>query len=153
MAPTQKLTEVKQPVIKLRVSPWTYAPLAVLGVFFQVDGPARGVSTSLEASVMGVVLIAEALLLQRWFGVTLTETDAIVYGLRRRRVPWSRIQAVTHEPFLGSRRVILWTDSGRVPLRAPSTYLGLGSERFDRDYHRLGQSWLAHRGPDWQPQG
>ena len=52
----------------------------------------------------------------------------------------------------GSARVSLILESGeRVTLRAPTTWWGLGDAQYDRDFHRIGQWWLAHRGQSWRP--
>jgi hypothetical protein len=102
--------------------------------------------------IISLVVIPEFLLLA-WFGVNLTPTHAVVNSIRRDRVSWGRVQAVVEEPFLGGRRVVLWTDEGRrIPLRAPIVdFTSVGARRFDRDFHTIGQWWLQHRGPDWQP--
>jgi hypothetical protein len=100
----------------------------------------------------GCVVISELLLIAR-FGIDLTPTDAVVYNLRRRRIAWRQIQAVTQERYAGCRRVVLWTDTAdRIELRAPSLdIIPLGRGRFERDFHTIGRWWLQHRGPDWQP--
>lgn len=99
------------------------------------------------------VLAALGSLFQLWVGADLTPTELDVHNLRRRHVQWGRIQLIAVEPSFGSRRVAVWLDSGeRVPLRAPMIPpWGTGAARFDRDYHTIGQTWLAQRGPDWRP--
>jgi hypothetical protein len=88
-----------------------------------------------------------------WFGLDLTATEAKVNSFRRRRVPWSAVQAVTQEPFMGGRRVVLWTVAGeRVPLRAPIVdFTGIGGGAFEDRFHVIGRWWLAHRGSAWAP--
>ena len=100
-----------------------------------------------------LVVAFMAVLLHRRGGTTLTPTEVRVNNSRRKRIPWARVQAISDEWYLGSKRVILWTDDGqRIPLHAPVTLLGnVGRWRFDRDFHRIGYWWLAHRGPDWRP--
>jgi hypothetical protein len=92
-------------------------------------------------------------LLIRSFGVELTPGSAMVRGLRRRSVPWSQVQAVVqHRGRDGTWCVQLILESGRpVTLKAPTTWGGLGGHRYARDFHRIGQWWLAHRGESWRP--
>lgn len=121
---------------------------AVFLLLWQLQGAQRD---RLTGPMLAVAFAAEFVAF-RWFGVTLTSTDAIVHNLRRRRVPWSAIQGVTQESVLGARRVLLWTSgSERIPLRAPTTFLGLGGKRFDEEFHAIGRWWLEHRGPGWAP--
>jgi len=40
---------------------------------------------------------------------------------------------------------------GPVLLRAPKRPWGFGSAGCERDFHRIGQRWLAHRGESWRP--
>ena len=87
----------------------------------------------------------------RYFGVVLTPTEAVVRNWRSRRIALSDVQAVTLEWYLGSRRLVIWTRQGRVPLRAPVAPLGLLGGHLERSYHTIGQWWLAHRGPEWVP--
>jgi hypothetical protein len=50
------------------------------------------------------------------------------------------------------RSVVLYRETGkpvRVPYPSPSWFVP--RQRFEADYHRIGQWWLAHRGPDWHP--
>jgi hypothetical protein len=104
--------------------------------------------------VMSGVFVVESLLI-RSFGIDLTPESANVRGLRRRRVPWNRIQAVLCYRQMGADRVALVLEDGeRVVLRMPATYLGSGAAtaaKYQDDFHRLGQWWLAHRGPSWRP--
>lgn len=120
-------------------------------------GPSPGGSWSSGDNallVMGGVFVLESLLI-RSFGVDLTPESANVRGFRRRRVPWSQVQAVLGYRQMGADRVALVLDSGeRVALRVPSTYWGSGAAtdvKYWEDFHRLGQWWLAHRGPSWRP--
>jgi hypothetical protein len=148
---SQEFTVVPEPGTKLRLSSWTYAPLIAAAIFIQVDSVARGAFRP-GLALMSALFIIEGLLLPRWVGVTLTETHAVVYRRLRRRVPWSQIQAITKEPYLGSSRVVFWTPEGRVPLWAPTNFFGLCAKRFERDFHALGQFWLAHRGDAFEPE-
>jgi hypothetical protein len=104
--------------------------------------------------VLGGVFVGEALWI-RTFGVDLTAESANVRGIRRRSVTWSQVQAVLAYRQMGASRVALVLDSGeRVALREPSTYWGSGAAtaaRYEEDFHRLGQWWLAHRGSSWRP--
>jgi hypothetical protein len=106
---------------------------------------------STSSLVIGGVLIAEMLWIQT-FGVDLTRKCAVVRGIRRQSIPWQHVQAVLPFEQLGTGRVCLVLESGqRVNLRAPSSFMGLGGARYERDFHRIGQWWLAHRGQGWRP--
>jgi hypothetical protein len=84
-------------------------------------------------------------------GVDLTSESAIVRRVRRRIVPWPEVQAVLRVS--GAWRVQLILESGEaVTLLAPRlTVWGSGRAEFERDFHRIGQWWLAHRGGSWHP--
>ena len=104
-----------------------------------------------EPAVLGGILMAESLWI-RSFGVDLTPEFAIVRGLRRRHIRWGQVQAVYRFRQMGSDRVRLVLENGQhVNLRAPNTWLGLGADGYERDFHRIGQWWLAHRGQSWRP--
>lgn len=52
----------------------------------------------------------------------------------------------------GSSLVRLILENGKkVTLRAPTRIWGLGCAAYDRDFHRIGQWWLTHRGESWRP--
>lgn len=100
---------------------------------------------------VGCVFIAEGFWI-RTFGVVLTAEYASIRGLRRRRVPWSEVQAVVRHRQLGSWLVQIIPEHGdRITLRAPSSFWGMGSADYEREYDRIGQWWLAHRGESWRP--
>jgi hypothetical protein len=87
-----------------------------------------------------------------WFGVNLTSDELVVHNLRRKNVPWSKVQAITTESAGSGWRAVVWTEDGtRIPLRAPSAPFRRRSARFERQFAQLGDWWLDHRGPDWQP--
>lgn len=136
---------------RFRPSRWALLPYAVLGPWI-----AYIVLVEPPIDVLGVALLlvfGATVARSCWsVGVTLTPAHAVVHGyLHNRRVAWSEVRAVTQEPWATDRQVVLWTPDGPVRLRAPSTVLGLGRTRFERDFHTIGQWWLAHRGADWRP--
>jgi hypothetical protein len=95
--------------------------------------------------------VAEALWLKA-VGVDLTGESADVRGLRRRQVPWAEVQTVVQHRRFGSWSVRLILMSGEVvTLRAPTTGWGSGGAEYERDFHRIGKWWLAHRGESWRP--
>jgi hypothetical protein len=103
--------------------------------------------------VSGSILVLEALWL-RTCGVDLLPGHALVRGFRRRVVPWQHVQAVVRRPSAGGWLVQLMLESGKpVMLRAPMISWGFGGKRgvvaYERDYDRIEQWWLAHRGPSW----
>jgi hypothetical protein len=95
--------------------------------------------------VFVAVTAAVTIAAQSWFGINLTETEAVVNNLRRRRLPWCDIAAVTQEPFMGGTRVVLWTIGGdRVPLRSPLVDMtGIGRRRFESDFQVIGRWWTT----------
>ncbi len=101
--------------------------------------------------VLGSVMVAEGLWI-RTFGVDLRPQSANVRGLRRRSIPWQDVQAVIHHSRQGTWGVRLILERGKpVTLRAPTTGWGFGAADYERDFHRIGQWWLAHRGESWRP--
>jgi hypothetical protein len=97
-----------------------------------------------------VVLVAHGVL--RPLGVDLRDDAAVVVGpLRNREVPWRDVQAVTFGT-RGDTLTLYLADRTEVRCRYPShSMLYVPSKRVDADFHRVGQWWLAHRGPDRQP--
>ena len=130
-------------------------PTIVVVMGFQVllwsdGGPFRPVLVS--GLWLGVVLPSVALVASRTFGVTLTQSAAVVHGLRRRIIPWAGVQAVQIESFLGSRTVVIYEAGGRrTRLRAPITGFLNWDRGFEEKFHTIGRWWLAHRGADWAP--
>lgn len=97
------------------------------------------------------VLVAVSLWTLTW-GVDLTPQSADLRGFRRRSIPWQEVQAVIRDEQLGSRTVRLVPEHGKpVRLRAPTSTWGLGRAAYERDFDRIGQWWLAHRGESWRP--
>jgi hypothetical protein len=97
------------------------------------------------------VIVAESLWALTW-GVDLTPESANLRGFRRRSIPWQEVQAVLRYERIGSRMVRLIPDNGKpVTLRAPTSLWGLGGAAYERDFHRIGQWWLEHRGESWRP--
>lgn len=94
------------------------------------------------------VLLVLCVLENRWFGITLTATEARVHNLRRRRIRWSDVRAVTTEKVFGTRVVVLHEQNRRTRLRAPMTGWLMKDRRFEQKYHTIGQWWLEHRGLD-----
>lgn len=140
--------------IKIRNSLWTrvafLVPLPLLLTLWLVTRTTEARWWFWYWSGFAVVNIAA----WSWFGVDLTPTEAVVNSLRRRRIPLWAVQSIVQEPFMGGRRVVLWTVHGeRVPLRAPMIdFTGLGSPRFEQQFHRIGRWWWDHRAaPPWQP--
>jgi len=98
------------------------------------------------------VLLAGTILWGMTCGVDLTPESANIRGFRRRSIPWREVQAVVRYEQVGSKSVRLILENGKpVKLRAPARLLGLGGAAYDRDFHRIGQWWLAHRGESWRP--
>ena len=157
---------VTEATVRIRTPRMGWMPLLAVGLVFLAmralewivpAGPSPGGPWSSGDNgllVMCSVFVLESVLI-RSFGIDLTPESANVRGLRRRRVPWSQIQAILGYRQMGADRVALVLDGGeRVVLRMPATYLGSGAAtdvKYGEDFHRLGQWWLAHRGPCWRP--
>jgi len=101
--------------------------------------------------VISCVFAAEAL----WFGIAvveLTPETASLRGFRRRSIPWQDVQDAVRYRRLGAWTVRLGTESGKPALlRVPNSTWGLGGEEYERDFHRIEQWWLDHRGESWRP--
>jgi hypothetical protein len=123
--------------------------LAIAAGFLWIDHRAFNAPIFLA---IGGAQVAGVLLWQRTLGVDLTRESAILCGFRQRRVPWREVQAVVRHGRRGTWRVRLILRSGPpVNLPAPTKTLALGAVQFDRDFHRIDQWWLAHRGQSWRP--
>ncbi len=140
--------------VKIRAPGLDWMCLFLLaGVWFASVGldVAMGAPAFTWRLVFACLLAAEGLWI-RTFGVDLTQESANIRGLRRSTVPWREVQAVVCRSQLGTGRVSLILESGkRLTLRAPTSSLGFGGARYERDFHRIGQWWLAHRGMSWRP--
>ncbi len=86
-------------------------------------------------------------------GVTLTPDRLRVNGLRRdTAVRWAEVAAITVEPRLSGRRVVLTDVRGRrIRLAAPRVGLLLWDRGFEVKLELLRRFWRAHRGADWAP--
>ncbi|MFE9446504.1 hypothetical protein ACFYO2_48300 [Streptomyces sp. NPDC006602] len=92
------------------------------------------------------------LILGQHFGVTLTESTAVVHSLRRRTIHWSNVQAIRVERLHGNQIVVIYEAGGRrTRLRAPITGFLCWDREFEEKFRTIGRWWLDHRGPDWTP--
>jgi hypothetical protein len=99
--------------------------------------------------VLSAALVADVVL--RPGGIDLRDEVAVVVGpLRSREIPWRDVQAVA---FRRGIDVTLYLAGGREVrcLYPRHNLLFVSWQRVTADYHRVGQWWLAHRGPDWRP--
>lgn len=128
-----------------------FAAMELALAVFWATTDSRWPAVGLVWLTLACVFVGEALWV-RTLGVTLTPEAAQVRGVRSRSVPWQEVQAVVRHGQGGTWRVRLITDDGRhVTLRAPTTYWGIGRAQYDRDFHRIGQWWLSHRGRSGTP--
>jgi hypothetical protein len=140
--------------VKIRVPRHVWMGPLVMGVAFLLVG-AAGVWR--ERPLYGPYWLAlggigvAAALWARTLGVDLTGESANLRGFRRRSVPWQEVQAVVRygSGSMGVRLIL--EDGKRVTLRAPRTDGIFGAAQFDRDFHRIDQWCLAHRGESWRP--
>ncbi|MFJ5900631.1 hypothetical protein ACIQFZ_35655 [Streptomyces sp. NPDC093064] len=125
--------------------------LMAFQVLFWLDGDPFG-PVLVSGLLDGVILPFVMLIISRPFGVTLTQSAAIVHNLRRRTIPWSNVQAIRMGSLFGSRTVVIYEAGGRgTRLRAPITGFLSWDRRFEEKFHTIGRWWLDHRGPDWAP--
>jgi len=83
------------------------------------------------------------------FGADLTPEVIDVRNLRRRTIPWRRIQQIRVEPFLFTRTVVLYEYSGRrTRLRAPTTGFLSWDTHFEEKFHIVGRYWTEANAPD-----
>jgi hypothetical protein len=154
---------VTEAVVRIRTPRRDWMPMLVVGLVFVAmralelmvlaGASPGGASTTGQNGLLflGGVFVLESLLI-RSFGVDLTSEFANIRGLLRRHVRWDQVQAVLCFRQWGADRVCLVLEDGqRVNLRAPTTAWGFGAARYEHDFHRIGQWWVAHRGPSWLP--
>ncbi|MFG2299801.1 hypothetical protein [Actinacidiphila glaucinigra] len=105
-----------------------------------------------ETFGMWLVMLLVMLTISAYFGVTLTQSTAVVHNFRRRTIQWANVQAIRVEPFQGARTVVLYEAGGRrTRLRAPITGFLSWDRGFEEKFHTIGKWWLDHRGADWAP--
>ena len=118
-----------------------------------VDGLTSGQQVGLAYFLLAAVgvVVAESLW-ELTLGVDLTPESVILRGVRRRSIPWQQVQAVIRDEMLGQRTVRLILQNGKpVTLRSPESSLWVGRAAYERDFQRIDQWWLAHRGQSWGP--
>jgi hypothetical protein len=148
---------IGQAVVKIRPSPlMLIPPFALVGLILTTQhSAAAGDSMGHAMDLILYWLFGLLVVTSPWtltLGVDLKPEAAILRGFRRRTIAWQEVQAVLRFEQLGSSRVRLILENGKpVMLRAPRREWGLGGAAFDRDFHRIGQWWLAHRGESWRP--
>ncbi|MFK4099597.1 hypothetical protein ACI2L1_05855 [Streptomyces sp. NPDC019531] len=97
-------------------------------------------------------LLFVPLIMNRHFGITLSQSTAIVHNLRRRTIQWAEVQVIRIEYVLGTRTVVIYeADGRRTSLRAPITGFLSWDREFEEKFHKIGRWWLEHRGEDWVP--
>ena len=137
-----------QEELHYRVPQWTaVGPLVVLASWLwpYLFGPPGWPRMPLPLVLLYVALVVASVAFQRWAGLVLTPTHAVVRGLRVRRIPWSKITGVGQQNVFGADRIVLWVEDGRtVRTRAPYAAFGIGYNAFQRKFHTIGQWWLAH---------
>jgi hypothetical protein len=143
-------------VVKIRIARYIWILDFVPAGFMSVvalTGLASGELVGLAYIFLAAVgVIVAQLLWSLTWGIDLTPESVILRGFRRRSIPWQQVQAVIRYELLGKRTVRLILENGRpVTLRAPKSDLGLGRAAYERDFERIGQWWLAHRGESWRP--
>lgn len=100
--------------------------------------------------LLGCAMAVLALWL-RTRGVDLTDEAAVLRGVRRRTIAWRDVQTVVRTQRFGWVVQLVPAGGKPVTLRAPTTSRGKAVSEYERDFHRIEQWWLAHRGPSWSP--
>jgi hypothetical protein len=143
--------------VKIRVPPtWMGYVQFVTGGIMLLVAAAVGLTGRLWFALIflvgGCVYVGLGLAL-RVFGVDLTPDFAVVRGFRRRRVPWEEVQAViSDDGKYGTAVVRLILDSGEsVRLPFPNSYWRKENVQCKRDFQRIDQCWITHRGESWRP--
>jgi hypothetical protein len=130
-------------------------PVVTAGLFLVVASDNGTGGDQKGRSLVWVALACVILALSLWertLGVDLTPESVNLRGIRRQSIPWREIQAVVRFEQVGSRRVRLIPENGKpLTLRAPASMWGMGKAGYERDFHRIGLWWLAHRGESWRP--
>jgi hypothetical protein len=162
MNETATTGEQNHDVVKIRMPRYSWMPWLVgAPIFFalaaqQFRMPPDWVelgwpSLAVLQFAVGCLWVGKALW-DRARGVDLTPEYANVRSLRRQSIPWKDVQAVVQYQRSGTWVVRLILESGKpVTLAAPATWSGFGGAQYERDFHRIGQWWLAHRGEAWGP--
>jgi hypothetical protein len=121
-------------------------------VIAAVSGPMGRPWVALFGLVIGCLNVGLGLAL-RFFGIDLTPGFAVVRCLRRRRVPWGEVQAVvSNDGKYGTSVVRLILDNGEsVRLPLSKNHWRKGNAQCERDFHRMVQWWITHRGESWRP--
>jgi hypothetical protein len=101
--------------------------------------------------------IAALLAISQWCvrsGVTLTPDALIVHGVRRRRITWHDLQAVSLRRRLGGAALVVTERDGRqYRLPCPRTGLLLWDGDFGAKAMTLQRWWVEHRGDAWPAPG
>src|SRR5947209_4712126 len=109
MSPSEHLDEVAvarlvRPSGSAALSWTSLAAFLLLDLAFTGDASGR-----LYLSALLLLTIVALLLNLRWYRVTLTASEAVVRGLRVRRIAWRDVQAVTKQRSRTGRRLVIWT--------------------------------------------
>jgi hypothetical protein len=143
-------------VVEIRTPRYTVVqPLLMAGLFLLIGASNWTRADQRELFLIPLaaagVVVAQSLWELTW-GVDLTPESVNLRGFRRRSIAWRDVQAVLRYELAGSRTVRLIPENGKpVTLRAPRSFWRLGAAAYERDFHRIGQCWLAHRGEFWRP--
>jgi hypothetical protein len=144
-----------EPEVEIRTAPHVWIPQLVLGGMMLTLAILQLLLGNNLLAVFMVVVGCASLCTGLWgrtMGVDLTPECADVRGLRRSRLAWRDVQAVVRHQRQGAWEVRLILEGGQTEkLRAPTTLWDVGAARYERDFHRIGRWWLAHRGESWRP--
>lgn len=100
------------------------------------------------------LLSAVVCFLRMYHGVDLRSDALVMYGLRRRVVPWSRITWIQPSTMLGGRYVSVVFDGRSWMLRAPTHAPFLAPDPgFEAKLDTIMRTWVAHRGDAWAAPG
>jgi hypothetical protein len=106
-----------------RVLPVLPLLVVVMGtrIWEWVAGAQSGAEVARTSGTWAALLFVP-LIMNRHFGITLSQSTAIVHNLRRRTIQWAEVQVIRIETVLGTRTVVIYeADGRRTSLRAPTT--------------------------------
>jgi hypothetical protein len=153
--PTTFQPSATQPDVQIRTARHVWIPPLVFGAVWLALATLQLLLAQHVFAVLWLALGCASLYQGKWLrtlGVDLTPEFADLRGQRRRRVAWRDVQAVVRHRRQGAWQVRLILESGKPEnLRAPTTLWNFGAAQYERDFHRIGQWWLVHRGESWRP--
>jgi len=128
-------------------------PRARLGLL--LSGPALGLvgifMVGFPGLVIGLLVGAGLYLWSGRWGCTLDEDAIVIEAVRKRRLPWAKVQAISYNISRLSTAATIVDEKGSTwMLRAPA-HSSFAPDPFLRaKMTEIENFWITHRGNDWQ---